>query len=88
MTPVCRPLSSVTRWLLMVVGCAVLETAQPMMAQTDETATEAPPRTDETMIYPTGVEKAPEVGADSPRASSRGGWLFAALVGFGGAGLW
>jgi flagellar protein FliO/FliZ len=26
------PLSSVTRWLLVVVGCAVLETAQPMKA--------------------------------------------------------
>ena len=37
-----RSLSSVTRWLLMVVSCAVLETAQPMSAATAEATGPAP----------------------------------------------
>jgi flagellar protein FliO/FliZ len=60
------------RWLLMVVGCAVLETAQPM------SAAPAPDdgRTVDTVIYP--------VDAAAPTADHPGGsggtWLFAAAV--------
>jgi len=71
-----RPLSSVTRWLLMVVGCAVLETAQPMSAAPAPDAG----RTGDTLIYP--------ADAAAPVADHAGGggtWLFAAAV-FGATG--
>ncbi len=38
-----RSLTSVTRWLLVVIGCAVLATAQPMSAAADEKTPAAPP---------------------------------------------
>jgi flagellar protein FliO/FliZ len=77
--------SSVTRWLLLVVGCAVLETAQPMSAQPE---TAAPARGEETVIFPSRASSAAETEALVPTASNPSGWVFAALVGFGAAGLW
>ena len=48
--PRTRLASDVTRWLTVVVfGCAVLETAQPMIAAESEAA---PLRSDATVIYP------------------------------------
>lgn len=66
----------------MVVGCAVLETAQPMMAQTS-----APPAGD-TLIFPAG-DGARATGLPSARGGSgAGSWVFAGLVGAAGAGVW
>jgi len=79
--------SSVIRWLLTVVGCVVLETTQPMIAQ--ETTESSPAeRADDTLIYPSS--SAPPQGESLvvPSAASRSGWVFAILVGFGAAGFW
>jgi flagellar protein FliO/FliZ len=63
----------------MVVGCAVLETAQPMSAATGSADT----RTAETVIYPAG-----SASATPPAATSGGGtWLFAVGVLFAAAGF-
>ncbi len=81
--------SSVTRWLLMVVGCAVLETAQPMKAASDDAV--ATPRGNDTVIHPGGSGSRSSTSMETAAASvgsTMGGWTFAALVGFGGTGYW
>lgn len=79
--------SSVTRWLLTVVGCVVLETTQPMNAQEP---TESPPaeRADDTLIYPSNSASPEAHPLIVPTSTSRSGWVFAVLVGFGAAGFW
>ena len=80
-----RSLSSVTRWLLVVVGCAVLETAQPMIAA-EPAASDRGPAAD-LILYPADNRPAPSPG--QPAASSGAGpvWPFVLLVGLG-AGVW
>lgn len=88
--------SSVTRWLLVVVGCIVMETVQPTNASPANVAALAPagaatpvgPPAPGTVLYPGGVN------ADSPRAATpaapaRPGfsWLWAAVI-VGGCGAW
>lgn len=79
--------SSVTRWLLTVVGCVVLETTQPMSAQEPN---ESPPaeRADDTLIYPSSSASPEAHPLVVPTSTSRSGWVFAVLVGFGAAGFW
>ncbi len=92
-------LSSVTRWLLVVVGCAVLETAQPMIAAEPPAPTPAPvpaaaPASapgaldPDRILYPSDNRSGS--AAPSERSASGGGsvLLFVALVGIGAAGLW
>ena len=68
-----RPLlSSVTRWLLMVVGCAVLEAAQPMSAAAEHAGALA----GDTVIYPAGAATS---SAATP-ATGGGTWVFVTLV--------
>ena len=64
--------TSVTRWLLVVVGCAVLETAQPMSAASAETPA---PREPGTLIYPQGSPDRPTqpVGHHPRHREQRGG---------------
>lgn len=80
-----RSLSSVTRWLLVVVGCAVLETAQPMIAA-EPAASDRGPAAD-LILYPADNRPAPSPG--QPAASPGAGpvWVFVLLVGLG-AGVW
>ncbi len=80
-----RSLSSVTRWLLVVVGCAVLETAQPMIAAEPAAADRGPAA--DRILYPADNRPAPSPG--QPAASSGVGpvWAFVLLVGLG-AGVW
>jgi flagellar protein FliO/FliZ len=93
-------LSSVTRWLLVVVGCVVLETAQPTKA-----ADEAPPapapevpvqavqpeadavaRTGETLLIPGGTNQRPVDGDRGQKNFSS--WLVLLALCAGGAGWW
>lgn len=84
-------LSSVTRWLLVVVGCAVLETAQPTKAAepSDAPSAAATPaeaaaaeRTGETLLIPGGRDQpANAAPADGPSAS----WLVLLGLCSGGA---
>ncbi|MEN9841299.1 MAG: hypothetical protein RL376_1099 [Verrucomicrobiota bacterium] len=78
--------SSVTRWLLMVVGCAILEMAQPMMAAPEPAAPVA--RTGDTILYPRGDVSAPLAPSQSDAGTSAGTWVFVAMVGLGAGGYW
>lgn len=44
--------TSVTRWLLVVIGCVVLATAQPMSAATTEATPTGDARPNDVIIYP------------------------------------
>ena len=58
-----RPFTSVTRWLLVVIGCAILAMAQPMSAapaDVSETAAHAP----DAIIYPKGSSEKPGASSD------------------------
>ncbi len=90
--------SSVTRWLLVVVGCAVLETAQPMKA-----ADTAPESANSSSSSASGVIYASDPDlvlhpADRPDPSAPtavtsaalpgAGWIFVALVAAVGGAVW
>lgn len=82
-------LSDVLRRLLMVIGCVVLATAQPM--STFGASTEEPKMTPDTVIYP----KAPANTPPSPATATKDGgsiagslWISLLLLGGGGAWWW
>ncbi len=67
------PITSVTRWLLVVIGCAVLAMAQPMSsspANDTPAPTPASPPSGQAIIYP---KNAPEVGKPLPTAPEQDG---------------
>ncbi|WP_404423650.1 flagellar biosynthetic protein FliO [Nibricoccus sp. IMCC34717] len=82
MPPFASPFTSVTRWLLVVVGCAVLATAQPMSAADEPAA----PLKENTIIYPKNAQ-APAGAARSDEARGPS-WLALAAVLLAGAGAW
>jgi len=45
-------ITSVTRWLLVVIGCVVLATTQPMSAASDDASAPVAPLSGQTVIYP------------------------------------
>jgi flagellar protein FliO/FliZ len=73
------PFTSVTRWLLVVIGCVVLATAQPMSA--------AEPTPPDKIIYPKGSPEKPAEMPTSPKDSGRSYTLIIALV-LAAAGAW
>jgi flagellar protein FliO/FliZ len=77
------PFTSVTRWLLVVIGCVVLATAQPMSAADAEAAA---PRASDTIIYPKSVEKTDASAAN--KSSSGSSYLLVLAVVLAGAGAW
>lgn len=91
-----RPLSSVTRWLLVVVGCAVLETAQPMNAAEPAPSAPAPassssssaPLDGDRILYPSDSRSS----ANSTDGKSTSGvgpvWAFVLVVGLGAGAFW
>ena len=86
MTMLTHSSSSVLRWLLMVVGCAILEMAQPMMAAPEPAAPVT--RNGDTVIYPrsdTGTQSSSQPGNTG---SSPATWVFVAMVGLGAGGYW
>lgn len=90
-----RP-SSVTRWLLVVVGCAVLETAQPMNAADAPAETISPaaapsapgPLPGDLVLHPGGDPASPSSASARPAGSGVATWFFVALVGLGGGAAW
>ena len=77
--------TSVTRWLLVVVGCAVLETAQPMSAASAETPA---PREPGTLIYPQGSPDRPTPPEALGKGSGQSWTLLTAALLLAGAGVW
>lgn len=81
-------LSDVLRRLLVVLGCVVLATTQPMSAFAG-TAAGDPQRSPDTVIYP---KSAPEKGADTPTLKPESGIgagpYFLIVVVLLGAGAW
>ena len=84
------PFTSVTRWLLVVIGCVVLATAQPMSAADPESKTPAPAEDSAgKIIYPKGSAEQPSdlKPLTRPEGSGRGFTLVIALL-LAGAGAW
>jgi flagellar protein FliO/FliZ len=78
-------LTSVTRWLLVVIGCAVLATAQPMSAASTETPAGA--RSGEIVIYPKNPADQARPVETSDHSGSRSLVLVAALL-LAAGGAW
>ena len=80
------PFTSVTRWLLVVIGCVVLATAQPMSAAASDAASQ-PERPADGIIYPKGSP-----GSSTPTASSNssgnGGAVMVVALLLAAAGGW
>lgn len=86
--PVVLPrISGVLRRLLMVIGCVVLATAQPM--STFAASAAESPRAPDTVIFPKGSPEAPAVPATRPDSGSGGNLVLALafLLALGGAWL-
>jgi len=82
------PITSVTRWLLVVIGCVVLATAQPMSAASTDTSTPAGSLPSETIIYPKNAAEAGKSGPSAEHDSSRSLiFLFAFVLAAGGVWL-
>ena len=77
------PLSSLTGWLTVVLGCAVLETAQ-LMAATEPLPAARP---GETVLYPAGGAPAEARSAQTP-ASASSTWVFVGLVSLAAGAAW
>lgn len=82
--PQFRPFTSVTRWLLVVIGCVVLATAQPMSAADAETPAARPA---DTIIYPKGSPDKPNAQVGGSNSTSHGFLLVVALT-LAAAGAW
>jgi flagellar protein FliO/FliZ len=86
-------LSSVTRWLLVVVGCVVLETAQPMIAaeatSPEATSPAAPGVLDaDRILYPSDTRPGSSAPGERPSSGGSSVLVFVALVGLAAGGLW
>jgi flagellar protein FliO/FliZ len=79
--------TSVTRWLLVVIGCAVLATAQPMSAAPEEAAPAAASRSSETIIYPKNAGDSAVPAPAAERDTSRSLILLVAFL-LAGCGVW
>ena len=78
------PFTSVTRWLLVVIGCVVLATAQPMSAAAEETQ---PERSSGLVIYPKGSSE--KLGATGPKKESgSGSYVMVVALLLAAAGGW
>lgn len=78
--------SSVTRWLSVVVGCAILEMAQPMIAA-DAPASPPAGLPGDLVLHPSGGA-APSLPASSSSSGFGAGGVFVLLVAAGAAGWW
>lgn len=79
--------TSVTRWLLVVIGCAVLATAQPMSAASGEAPAAAGPRSSETIIYPKNEAEQAKPAVPDTHDTSRSLILVVAFL-LAGGGVW
>ena len=76
--------SSVTRWLIVVVGCAVLETAQLMPAAEPLPAT----RVGDTVLYPAGGPASATASTPATPAAVSSTWVFVLFVGLAAGAVW
>jgi len=85
-----KAFTSVTRWLLVVIGCAVLATAQPMSSSPAPVAPEAPEavkRSSETIIYPKNAAESVKTATSSDHDTSRSLVIVVALL-LAAGGAW
>jgi flagellar protein FliO/FliZ len=85
-----RAFTSVTRWLLVVIGCVVLATAQPMSSSPAPAAPEAPAavnRSSDTIIYPKNAAESVKTATNGDRDTSRSLILVVALL-LAAGGAW
>jgi len=82
-----KPITSVTRWLLVVIGCVVLATAQPMSAAPNETPVPAEPLSGQTIIYPKNTADAAKTDSAREHDSSKSLILVVALL-LAAGGVW
>jgi flagellar protein FliO/FliZ len=80
-----RTLTSVTRWLLVVIGCVVLATAQPMSAASPDNA--PAPLGPDAIVYPKNTATDPKPAPTRDSDSSRPFILAIALL-LAGTGAW
>jgi len=85
MRPSSQTITSVTRWLTVVVGCAVLETAQLMRAATPA---ETPARTPELVIFPQGSPERTGLPATVGKEGSRSWSFLIGALALASAGAW
>ena len=77
--------SSLNRWLIMVLSCAVMETAQ-LMAATEPLPSARP---GETVLYPAGGAPGDaRPASNSASASASTTWVFVGLVGAAAGAAW
>jgi flagellar protein FliO/FliZ len=81
------PITSVTRWLLVVIGCVVLATAQPMSAASGEPPAPVEPLSGQTIIYPKNTAETAKPGEAREHDSSRSLILLFALM-LAAGGVW
>lgn len=81
------PFTSVTRWLLVVIGCAILAMAQPMSAAPSD-APEAVQRPADTIIYPKGSPEKPGSSRDEPSGSGGRSYILVIALVLAAAGAW
>ena len=79
--------TSVTRWLLVVIGCVVLATTQPMSAASGETPAPAAPLSGETIIYPKNTADAAKPVEPRDHDSNRSLILITAIL-LAAIGVW
>ncbi|PTY08788.1 hypothetical protein DB347_04250 [Opitutaceae bacterium EW11] len=81
------PFTSVTRWLLVVIGCVVLATAQPMRAASSD-ATAPDSRKADTIIYPKGSAEKPAGVADPNEHQGSGSYVLVVALILAAVGAW
>lgn len=85
-----KAFTSVTRWLLVVIGCAVLATAQPMSSSPAPAAPEAAEpakRAGDTVIYPKNANEPNKTATNSERDTGRSLIVVVALL-LAAGGAW
>ena len=82
-----KPITSVTSWLLVVIGCVVLATAQPMSAASTEPSAPAEPVSGQTIIYPKNTADAAKTGQTAEHDTGRSLILLLALL-LAAGGVW
>lgn len=82
-----RSFTSVTRWLLVVIGCAILAMAQPMSAASSDVS-EAAPHSSDLIIYPKGSSEKPGASSDEKSSGSSRGYLLVVALVLAAAGAW
>lgn len=87
--PHTKSFSDVLRRLLVVIGCVVLATAQPMSAFASDSPPAEPSRSPETVIYPkTAEQKAAEGAVVKPESGPSGSAYLVIAVLLAAAGGW